>query len=314
MDFPKDQMEFEKAFSTEEKCVEYLIKLRWADGYSCLLCDCKEYWIASRKRIKCKECGNLVTVTAGTLLEQTNKPVSLWFRAIWWMIAQKSGASAVTLQSILGLGSYKTAWVWLHKLREIMILPERKKLSGIVEVGETMVGGGAEGKRGRGAENKSVVVVGAEALPYGTGRARMKRIKDASGKELETFIQENIECGATIITDGWKGYSGVSQLKFIHQIHQQNKAVDKEEMLPNVHRIASLLKRWLMGTHQNFVSERRLQSYLDEFTFRYNRRKSKSRGLLFYRILEQVVKHKPIHNKSVLDKGKANPKIFGGKK
>lgn len=295
-------MEFEKTFSTEEKCLDYFIKLRWQNGYKCISCNSSEYWVASRKRLKCKSCGHTITITRGTLFEQSNKPITIWFRAIWWMIAQKNGVSAVGLQSILGLGGYKTAWIWLHKLRAMMILPERKKLSGTVEVDETLVGGYAEGKRGRGAENKSLVVIAVEVLAKGTGRMRMEQIGEATRIELEKFIGNNVEEGTTIITDGWRGYLNVNKLKYTHQIHKQNAVLNEEEMLPNVHRVASLLKRWLMGTHQNYVSKDRLQSYLNEYTFRYNRRKSNSRGLLFYRILEHAVRHPPILERTVLAK------------
>jgi transposase-like protein len=217
------------------------------------------------------------------------------------MIAQKNGVSASGLQSILGIGSYKTAWIWLHKLRTLMVLPNRDKLSGKVEVDETLVGGVAEGKRGRGAENKSLVVIAVEVLPKGTGRVRLQFIPSAEGKNLLQFISENVEEGATVVTDGWSGYAQLGENGYAQVKQKQVTATNNEEMLPNVHRIAALLKRWLLGTHQNYTSQDRLQKYLDEFSFRYNRRKSNSRGLLFHRIIQQAMIRKPILTKDVLE-------------
>lgn len=216
------------------------------------------------------------------------------------MIAQKHGVSASGLQAILGLGSYKTAWIWLQKLRTLMVLPNRDKLSGKVEIDETFVGGITEGKRGRGSKNKSLAVIAVEILPKGTGRVQVKIVQSAEGKHLLKLIRENVTEGTTIITDGWIGYAQLEKKGYPHIIQRQVIAKNDEEMLPNVHRIASLLKRWLLGTHQNYTSPDRLQYYLDEFTFRYNRRKSNSRGLLFHRINEKAMNREPILTKNVL--------------
>jgi transposase-like protein len=293
-------MEFDENFLDEEKCVNYLIEAKWPLGFVCEECGYTEYWTLSRKRIKCKHCSFLITITANTIFDQSNKPLTMWFRAIWWMIAQKNGVSATGLQNILGIGSYKTAWIWLHKLRTLMVLPSREKLTGIVEVDETFVGGASEGKRGRGSGNKTLVIIAVEVLPIGTGRVRTKVIPNAEGKHLLKFIKENIEKGSNVITDGWTGYSQLKEKEYNHTIHKQVKAEKEEESLPNVHRIAALLKRWLLGTHQNYASKERLQSYLDEFSFRYNRRKSNSRGLLFHRIIEQAISCKPITEKNIM--------------
>lgn len=293
-------MEFENTFSNEESCIQYLIEVKWPNGYTCNKCLHTDYWVLSRKRLKCKSCSSIATLTSKTFFDQSNKPLSLWFRAIWWMIAQKHGVSASGLQSILGIGSYKTAWIWLHKLRGLMVFPNREKLSGKVEVDETFVGGAAEGKRGRGSTNKTLVVIAIEVLPKGTGRVRLGIVPNATGKSLLKFVRANIEPGSTIITDGWKGYAQLKRKCYSHIIQRQIVAVKNKELLPNVHRIAALLKRWLLGTHQNYVSQERLQKYLDEFTFRYNRRKSNSRGLLFNRIIEQAMSQEPILSKNVL--------------
>jgi transposase-like protein len=300
MEYPRDQMEFDKIFSNEDSCVQYLIEVKWPSGFVCEKCSHAEYWLLSRKRLKCKACNSIITITSKTFFDQSNKPLTLWFRAIWWMIAQKHGVSASGLQSILGIGSYKTAWVWLHKLRSLMVFPNREKLVGKVEIDETFVGGVSEGKRGRGAENKSLVIIAVEVLPKGTGRVRIGIVQDATGKNILKFVKNNIEMGTTIITDGWTGYAQLERRGYTHIKYRQVVALGNEEMLPNVHRIAALLKRWLLGTHQNYASHARLQKYLDEFTFRYNRRKSNSRGLLFHRMIEQAISREPILSKNVI--------------
>ncbi len=216
------------------------------------------------------------------------------------MIAQKNGVSAKGLQTIMGLGSYQTSWTWLHKFRRLMVLSGRNKLSGIVEVDETLVGGKKPGKRGRGAEGKSLVVIAVEITGRKTGRVRLSRIPSASSESLDNFLQNNVEPSSTIITDGWSGYSGLGELGYTHRIQQIN-TIEEEEILPNVHRIASLLKRWLLGTHQSYLNKNKMEYYLDEYVFRYNRRTSKSRGLLFLRLLQQAVIIKPVSYKEIVN-------------
>ena len=299
MKIPKNQLEFEKMFSDENQCLNYLQELRFPDGYSCRKCKHNEHWLNNRGLLVCKKCKDELSLITGTIFQNSKKPLVLIFRALWWMVAQKNGVSASGLQRVLGLGSYRTAWTWLHKFRRLMVFPGRDKLSGIVEVDETLVGGKKSGKRGRGAEGKLLVVIAIEIVDMGTGRVRMSQIPDASGNSLKKFIEENIEKGSTLITDGWKGYSGISKKGYKHVIDDKTKKLETEEVLPNIHRIASLLKRWLLGTHQNFVGEKYLSYYLDEYTFRYNRRKSHSRGLLFQRLVEQGVKHEPVEYKLI---------------
>jgi len=301
MIYPKNQIEFENMFATEEDCIKYIIALRWPEGFSCPNCSQNVYWFASKNRIICAACEYQTTAIAGTIFEQSNKPLTIWFRAIWWMIAQKNGVSATGLQKILGLGSYRTAWTWLHKLRLLTVNPGRAVLSGVVEIDETFIGGKTKGKRGRGAENKSIVVIAVEILEKGTGRVRLGIVPEASGKYLLKWIRMNLRQGSLVITDGWKGYNRLKQNGYEHRIDKATVKDDDEEMLPNAHRVASLLKRWLIGTHQNFTSRDRLISYLDEFVFRYNRRTSKSRGLLFKRIMEQAVIHNPVKYTEIMN-------------
>jgi transposase-like protein len=299
METPKNQMEFEKMFTTEEQCLAYLQEFRFPSGYTCRKCGHKEYWVNNRGLLICKYCKDELSITAGTIFHRSKLPLTTIFRALWWMVAQKNGVSAVGLQRVLGLGSYRTAWTWLHKFRRLMVFPGRDKLSGNVEVDETLVGGKKSGKRGRGAEGKLLVVIAVEIMEKGTGRVRLSIIPDASKRTLTKFIKENIEEGSTLITDGWKGYVGISEKGYEHVIEDKTKMMDGQEVLPNIHRIASLLKRWLLGTHQNFIGEQYLSYYLDEYTFRHNRRKSHSRGLLFQRLIEQAVIHVPVEYKSI---------------
>ena len=199
------------------------------------------------------------------------------------------------LQRVLGLKSYETAWTWLHKIRIAMVNPNRSKLSGKVEVDETYIGGEEMGgKRGRGTENKALVVIAVEILEGKNqyGRVRMSVVPDAGKETLQGFIKENIEPGSSIITDGWASYISLPQAGYTHAVEKPFDP-ESETILPHVHMIASLLKRWLLGTHQGAVKEEHLQAYLDEYVFRFNRRKSASRGLLFYRLIENAMRVKP---------------------
>lgn len=294
-DYPRTLLELEKRFSSEEVCREYLEALRWPRGFVCPRCQAHEYWMGSRSRKICAGCGYQATVTAGTIFERTRMPLMLWFRAIWWVTSQKNGVSALGLQRVLGLGSYETAWTCLHKLRHAMVRPGRDKLSGQVEVDETYLGGLEEGVRGRKTERKALIVVGAEENGKAIGRIRICQIKDASAASLHPFIANNIESGSIIHTDGWEGYSGLDKKDYSHKVTVlRGKKESASELLPRVHRVISLLKRWLMGTHQGAVSHAYLDYYLDEFVFRFNRRNSRHRGKLFYRLLQQAVSVEPM--------------------
>jgi len=211
------------------------------------------------------------------------------FQAMWYMVCQKQGVSALGLQRIVGLGSYQTAWTWLHKLRTAMVRPGRDKLSGLVEVDETLIGGVHSGKRGRGSEGKELVLVAVEDKGTSIGRIRLKYIKDASAAVLIGSVQEMADLGSTIRTDGWKGYSGLKEQGYSHTIVKHSETQPGEDPTALVHRIASLLKRWLLGTHQGGHQFSHLRYYLDEFTFRFNRRTSSSRGKLFYRLAQQAL-------------------------
>lgn len=242
---------------------------------------------------RCQTCRYAGSVISGTLFQDTHKPLRLWFHAIWHIVSQKNGVSALGLQKALGLGSYHTAWEWLHKLRRAMVRPGRDKLSGTVEVNETLIGGESAGKRGRGAEGKTLVLIAAEDTPNGIGRIRLSTISDASGDVLTQAIQQMVEVGSTIRTDGWTGYNGLNNLGYVH-LPMTNRNVKEEDVVECTHLVAALLKRWLIGTLHGAISHKNLPYYLDEFTFRFNRRTSSSRGKLFYRLIEQALAIDPV--------------------
>ena len=301
-DYPKTILELERRFATDEACRDYLVGLRWPDGFVCPRCDGREAWNASRGRFVCRACRHQSSVTAGTIFQDTRKPLTLWFRAIWLITSQKNGASAASVQQILGLKSYQTAWTWLHKIRRAMVRPNREKLRGVVETDETFVGG-EDPKDGTWIEQKSLVVIAAEEDGSGIGRIRMATVPAATRKHLHRFVQETTEVGSVIHTDGWRAYEGLEPLGYIHRrtvlLGQKDKNA-ASRLLPRVHRVASLLKRWLLGTHQGAVSTEHLDYYLDEFTFRFNRRASRSRGKLFFRLLQQAVQVEPTTYRSMV--------------
>jgi transposase-like protein len=291
-DYPRTLAEFEARFPADAACRDYLFALRWPEGFRCPRCGHAEAWPVARVRFECASCAHQASVIAGTIFQDTHRPLTEWFRAIWWVTSQKNGASALGLQRILGLGSYKTAWAWLHKLRRAMVGPGRERLSGEVEVDESYVGGLEEGTHGRRTEKKAIVAIAAEKDGDGTGRIRMRRIEDASAKELRAFVTDAVERGSLVHTDGWDGYSGLKKKGYRHKVTPV-KGRKASKVLPRVHKAASLLKRWLMGTHQGAVSREHLDYYLDEFTFRFNRRTSRYRGKLFYRLLQNAVAVEP---------------------
>lgn len=295
IDYPRTLQEFDEWFGTEEDCVRYLQKLRWPQGFQCPGCGFQESWLTTRRLLYCKKCHRQTSVISGTLFEGTRKPLRMWFQAMWYITNQKFGVSALGLQRVLGLGSYQTAWTWLHKVRRAMVRPGRDMLKGCVQVDETYIGGEEEGTRGRKAESKSIVAIAIEIhFPKGFGRIRLRKIPDVTGTSLVGFVKDVIEPGSVVVTDGWKGYNGLSNHGYTHQQRiQSGKDKPAHVMLPGPHRIASLLKRWLLGTHQGAVRHEHLDYYLDEYTFRFNRRSSKARGLLFHRLMEQAAQVKP---------------------
>ena len=292
-EYPKTVVEFRELFATEDQCRDYLAERRWPNGFVCPCCHQAKAWIMQRGIYWCQHCHYQASVTAGTLFHDTHKPLCLWFEAMWYVVNQKLGVSALGLQRALGLGSYHTAWNWLHKLRRAMVRPGRDRLSGTVEVDEVFVGGVHPGKRGRGAAGKALVVIAVQEAEKGMGRIRLLRVANAAGESLEPAVWEMVEPGSTVRTDGWGGYNGLTELGYNHVVVGKSPDLG-ENLLPLANRIASLLKRWLLGTHQGAVAHSHLEYYLDEYTFRFNRRTSKSRGILFYRLLSQAIDLGPV--------------------
>ena len=303
-DYPRTYQQFLEWFADEKACRQYLLRCRWPAGFACPRCGEQTMpWTTARGYLHCRRCGSEVSVTAGTIFERTRIPLRTWFSTMWFVTSQKDGASALGLKRVLGLGSYQTAWTWLHKLRRAMVRPGRELLSGRIEVDETYVGGSATGgKPGRGAERKEIVAIAVEVhAPKGFGRVRMRRVPDVSAASLIPFVCDVSEEGSEILTDGWGGYNRVSQCGFKHNRIVLSDTGDPAHVsMPGVHRIAALVKRWLLSTHQGSVSGKHLEYYLDEYTFRFNRRTSRSRGLLFYRLMQQAVATAPLPYRKIV--------------
>jgi transposase-like protein len=298
-EYPGTWQAFEEWFPDDAACRSYLENLRWPDGFVCPQCESVEAWRTDSMLWMCSSCGRQTSVTAGTIFHRTRKPLKTWFAVIWFVCAQKNGASAKSLQQMFGFGSYETAWTWMHKIRRAMVRPDRDLLGGpgvAVELDETFVGGRSPaGSRRFG--NKTEVVIAVERLhPKGLGRVRMRQI-DSKNRKLEIFefIDDVIAPGTILYTDGATTYNDIKeQFDVTHQpINLVGSGEPAHEMLPAVHRIAALVKRWVAGTLHHGQSSKHLGYYLDEYTFRFNRRNSRSRGMLFYRLLQQAVNTDP---------------------
>jgi transposase-like protein len=286
-DYPRNLADLERRFATEEACRRYLALLRWPVGFRCPRCGGTAAWPMGSGLRRCRSCQYKLSLTAGTVFEGTRKPLLMWFRAIWWVVGQKNGASAKGIQRMLELGSYQTAWAWLHKMRRAMVRPGRDRLRGVVEMDETYVGGEKSGKRGRGALGKAIVAVAVEDKgDEGIGRIRLAVVPDASQKSLAAFATQTVEPGDTIRTDDWSGYDTLPDAGYPHTVVPSHE-------LKIAHRTIALLKCWLAGTHQGAVSHQHLDYYLDEFTFRFNRRRADHRGLLFFRLLQNAMMIEP---------------------
>ena len=255
----------------------------------------------------CRECGRQSTVTAGTIFDKTRTPLRVWLAAAWYLTNQKQGVSALGLQRVLGLGSYQTAWTMLHRFRRAMVRPDRERLKGLVEVDETYLALtdrvkpiSRVGRKGN--TSKVLVALAVEMLqPKGFGRIRLRRIENDSDECVVPFVQESIEPSAQVRTDGSAAYRSLGKLGYDHQrTVMLGSDVPAHVSMAGVHRVASLVKRWILGTHHGSVQPAHLDAYLDEFVFRFNRRTSNSRGMLFYRLLQQAVVTEPVTYNNVV--------------
>jgi transposase-like protein len=296
--YPSNWIEFQDQFVTEESCAAYLERLRWPKGFCCPSCGTiDEPGRATRGRLICKSCRHQSSVTAGTIFDKTRTSLRVWFAAAWYITNQKQGVSALGLQRVLGLNSYQTAWTMLHRFRRAMVRPDRDLLCGTVEVDEVFLALSRRGTdnpkpAGSKAHNRSHLVAVSVAIEVneskGFGRIRLQRIAAPTINLIVPFVQENIAPGSTVRTDGSAIYATLKDQGFKHDPHViLGSKVPAHEPLPGVHRIAALIKRWFLGTHQGAVDPRHVDYYLDEFTFRFNRRTSRSRGILFYRLIQQ---------------------------
>ncbi|MFZ2958180.1 MAG: IS1595 family transposase [Candidatus Ozemobacteraceae bacterium] len=304
-DFPKDLPEFERRFATEEACAEYLKEQRWPDGFLCPACRHPHGWTNQRGAIECKACGHQTSLTADTILHGTRHPLRLWFQAMWWVCTQKTGMSAAGLKRILGFSSMQTAWTWLLKLRQAMVRLEREPLTGRVEVDDAWLGGEppTSEKGWRGAR----LAVGVELdLEDGSlGRIRLQDITPAPERLMIAFVRQEVLPGSILETDAWPGFTTLDRDGYSHRVISETD--DPARSLPQVRRMVTLVRRWLLGTHQGRVERHHLQSYLDEFVFRFNRRKSPHVGLLFQRLLSQGARVKARPYKTWAERGKKAP-------
>ncbi len=309
VDFPRTLVEFETFFPSEKACSTYLERLRWADGFVCPQGHAAAApWRSTRGLIVCPTCRRQVSATAGTIFEGTRK-LRHWFLAAWEVTSHKYGASALGVQRALGLGSYETAWAWQHKLRRAMVRPDRDQLRGQVDVDETYLGTEEPGVLGRRVVDRTIVVIAAEMKDGRIGRIRLRHVPDVKAKSLQGFIIDVIRPGSLIHTDGWQGYANTAAKGFQHRVTVTRTSDQPAHIpFPGVHRVASLLKRWWLGTHQGAISDEHLGYYLEEFTFRFNRRTAKARGLLFYRLLSQAIRTPHTDTDALfLDTGRGRP-------
>ena len=298
-DLPKDLPTFVARFGTDEQCHAYLVQKRWPDGFCCRACGHREAWRLGRRNLyECAACGQQHSLLKGTIFEQTKSGLAKWFLAIYLVTASKGGISAMELKRQMGFGSYQTAWTWLHKIRRAMVRPGRAALTAQIEADETYVGGAEPGKPGRGG-GKSVVAGAVESGRGKTrgrrlGRLRLAALPDASRQSLEGFLGQNVARPATVTTDGWAGYGGLAAAGYAHApVNLSASWGDAALRLPAIHLVFSLAKRWLLGTHHGAVSQKHLPAYLEEFTFRFNRRTAKSISHRFARVIEHAVQLPP---------------------
>lgn len=304
--YPRSVGELQAWFRIDADCLDYLEWLRWPAGFVCPGCGHSGGWRLGDGRFMCSGCGGRTSGTAGTIFDRTRTPLTVWFTACWLFATGKNGISALSLKRTLEIGSYQTAWAMLHRLRSVLVRPGRDRLAGVVEVDETYIGGLESGLPGGRARGKKVLTgIAVEVRePRGIGRCRMLPLADASAASLHSFVKDHVQPGTRVITDGWQGYRGLEKLGYVHDQRSQRAArargEDPGELLPAVPQVASLAKRWLLGTHQGSVDDPHLASYLDEFVFRFNRRRSRSRGMVFYRVLELAVVHDPVRYQDLI--------------
>ena len=288
-DFPKTAAEFEARFASEQDCRDWWIKARWGGTPACARCQGTHLWpLRDGTLFECADCRHQSSLTAGTLLQKTTKPLRMWFRAVFEISTQRTGISAKDLQRLMGFGSYETAWTWLHKLRAALVRPEREPLGAKVQLDEALVKAGVN----------ELVLVATEA----GGRIRLAHVENNDADTCKLFAQGQVAPDAHVTTDGHAGYNAKSLEKRTHEAVVQTKAERAaNDAVQGCHWTISLLKRWLLGTHASAIGDKHLQAYLDEFAFRHNRRKTKGVGRIAARVFEQLVTHAPLTMRMLVD-------------
>ena len=296
--YPDTVVQFGAWFPDDAACLDYLTWLRWGDaGFGCHLCGSVGRGWSRRDGVSwdCGSCGSRTSATAGTIFHHTRTPLTVWFRAGWELTTRANGVSARGIQRTLGLGSYQTAWTMLHRFRYAMVMPGRAKLSGVVEVDDMFIGGrNKPGMAGRSKRpHKTPVLAMAEVRARGIGRCRAVVVPRLDGASLRSALRENIELGSVVRSDGLV-VLGQSMEGFVHERKSvQGSGTPAHILFPAVSRVQAQIKRWLEGTLQGAAEPGHLQEYLNEFEFRFNRRRAGKPGLLFYRLLEQAVHTAP---------------------
>jgi len=302
IEYPRTYQEFREWFPDDQSCRDYLAGLRWPEGFTCPLCGCGTCWRTAKDLRMCAECGLKTSVTAGTIFHRSHTPLSTWFAAVWLVTSQKNGVSAQGLQDVLGFGSYETAWAWLHKLRRAMVRPDRDLIGGadgapVVELDQSFLGGTSTAKAGGSSEKVPVTIAVERTVAGRLGRVRLEVADKVGGLDIIDFATQVVAPGTTIRTDGARMFRRLAELGYTHQAIPGTKngrvVKDLDAVMPGPHLVSSLLKRWTAGTLHHRLSHQHLPYYLDEFTFRFNRRNSRARGMLFYRLLQQAVDTDP---------------------
>lgn len=296
--FPRSLREFQAAFPNEDACVKYLFRVRWPDGFRCSRCLGDSCWVMKKAVYRCRRCRAEVSLTSGTVMHRTRLPLQHWFWAAHLMSTLTPGISALQLKRQVGLGSYRTALFLCRRLRRAMVNPGRDPLCGVVEVDEAFVGGRRRKEPGGRGVSKAVVIAAVENRGDHTGRIRLKVAHDTSSLSLHAFIRENVAIGSQVNTDAWNGYRGLAKLGYDHRPKVQGPSARSSEILPWVHRVFSNLKTWLRGTHHGRIQPDYLQNYLDEFAFRYNRRRFPEQSFLTLLLL--ATKRSPLKKKAAL--------------
>ena len=289
MEYPKDYRDLIKRLGTQDACIDYIASIRWKDGFVCSDCDSQNFWRLKRLSWTCSKCETESRVLAGTLFQDTKLPLTLWFQMIWWFMGQKNGANALSRQQNFGIGSYRTSWKTLKKLRLCTVLLTRTQLTGDVAVDQVFLGG---------VNSKEIILIAVEKRESRSGRIRLKNAKNETAKEIQSFILDVVALGSNIISDRHKSYSTIIEKGYAREVMKkpyswEDVDGDDDRLLPRVGRVAAHMKRWYLGTYHGGMKITEVQPYLDEFVFKYNRRTLKSRGLVFYRMVEAALNSKP---------------------